>query len=144
VEVSVAKQNMTRTGAAIATFLAVAPALAQTKQPYLFDVLKQQPAYRAAWDKLLASGKVPTWLTAFSKNYDGVTEPATTANVGGVTYQMFQVCKPHDCAGNQFEVMFSPGAQTAKGALVDNNATPRFLGAPNAAQEAALMRALAN
>jgi len=136
-----AEKSMTRAGAAIAVFFVAAPAMAQTTGPYLPDVLKQ-PAYRAAWNKLIAGARVPAWLAGFSKTYDGVVTPAKTADVEGVAYQLFSVCKPHDCAGNMFEVMFSPGAATAKGALVDNNAAPRFFGAPDAAQAAALTQAL--
>ncbi len=87
----------------------------------LSEMLKQ-PAYRAAWDKMLRGQKVPGVLV----------------EIDGVNYQADHVCKPHDCDGNEFEVLFAPDGRQAWGALVTNGKKPRFFGAPNPKQKQAL------
>jgi hypothetical protein len=118
-------------------------ASAAAEGPYLFDVLKHRPSYRKAWDALLAGSRpIPAWITRFSRNYDGVTAPSEKVMVDGVTYEAFNLCKPHDCYDNQLEVFFTPGAGKAYGALVSpHGSTPRFLGAPSTAVSAALAKA---
>jgi hypothetical protein len=112
------------------------------RNPYLFDVLKDRPAYRKTWDALLAGNKpIPAWIMRFSKNYDGVASPSETATVDGVAYEAFHLCKPHDCSDNQLAVFFTPGAGKAYGAIVSTHASaPRLTGAPSVAVGAALMK----
>lgn len=103
----------------------------------LSEMLKQ-PTYRAAWDKMLRGQKVPGWLTAFAKTGNGVVVPPVLIEIDGVNYQADHVCKPHDCDGNEFEVLFAPDGRQAWGALVANGKKPRFFGAPNPKQKQAL------
>ena len=103
----------------------------------LSETLKQ-PAHKAAWDKLLKGQKVPAWLSNFSKTAEGVVIPSVLVEIDGVRYQMDHVCKPHDCSGNEFEVLFAPEGQQAWGALVTKGGKPRFFGAPSPKQRQAL------
>ena len=111
--------------------------------PFLFDVLKR-PVYRKTWNALLASQKpIPPWITIFSKTYNGVTAPADTVVVDGVTYQAFNVCKPHDCEAYGLEVYFTADGMKAYGAIIDPGFQGlRFLGSPPASVAAALSKAL--
>ena len=114
---------------------------ALTQAPYLFDVLKK-PKYRGAWNAMMKGwAGAPAWLTAFSKSGDGVATPGMVAVVGEVTFEFYDVCKPHDCADNKFEVMFEKGGGRARGVLVTPNAKT-FFGDPSDAEKAALAKAL--
>ena len=124
----------------LAFALAGPPASARTPAPYLFTIL-ENPAYRASWNALLASASPPPWLAEFSRTNNGVTGPAEFVTVNKRFYEIFLVCKPHDCADNKFAVMFERGGANARGVL----ATPRarmFFGNPDAAERRALVRAL--
>ena len=103
----------------------------------LTEALKK-PTYKSAWDTMLKGQKVPGWLTRFAKTGEGVTIPSVAIEIDGVLYEADHVCKPHDCSGNEFEVLFAPEGQQAWGALVANGKSPRFFGAPNAKQMRAL------
>lgn len=108
---------------------------------YLYDALKE-PAYKAAWNRLLKGEQVPAWLTAFGRGGNGVSTPSKSVDIAGEAYELDYVCKPHDCAGNGFAVLFAPGARHAFGGLVDKDRPPRFFGAPDPAQKQALGTAL--
>jgi hypothetical protein len=122
----------------LAVLLAGAPCFgAQAEDQDISDALKK-PAYNAAWSAMLKGQPVPGWLTKFTKNGDGVTVPSVLVEIDGVPYEADHVCKPHDCAGNEFEVLFAPEGKQAWGALVVNGKPPRFFGAPNPKQMQAL------
>jgi len=50
--------------------------------------------------------------------------------VDGEAYRFAWVCKPHDCAGNELNVLFGPGGSPAWALLTDNGAK-RWLGNPD-------------
>jgi hypothetical protein len=105
-------------------------------------VMKQK-AYREAFVALVAAEKnLPAWLAQITGKEDYVAEPETHATIDGVTYRLFHACKPHDCAYNELEVMFSPGGAPAYALLIEDNKPKRWFGNPNAAQQAALTQAL--
>ena len=55
---------MRRFGILVAPVLAVG---AQAAEPYLFELLKQQP-YRASWEALLRTeGAIPDWIMSYSR-----------------------------------------------------------------------------
>src|ERR1700677_3513754 len=83
--------------------------------PFLFDVLLK-PSYRAAWDKLMKEAQpTPDWLREFSRSFNGVAGPMKPATIEGKAYELYFVCKPHDCAANKFEVMFEAATKRAYG-----------------------------
>jgi hypothetical protein len=130
-----------RIAALLAFSLAAAGASAE-QGAFLFDVLPK-PAYHIAWDKLMKEVQpTPDWLMQFARNYDGVAGPMKAATIEGKPYELYFVCKPHDCAAKKFEVMFEAGGKRAYGALGGVSDPPYFYGAPSPAQQEALAQAL--
>ena len=120
----------------------IASAAGAQEGPFLFDVLLK-PAYRNGWEKLMKDVQpTPDWLMEFSKTYNGVAGPMKPATIGGKTYELYFVCKPHDCAAKKFEVMFEAATKRAYGALGGASDQPAFYGAPNPAMQEALAKAL--
>jgi Inhibitor of vertebrate lysozyme (Ivy) len=130
-----------RIAALLAVTLIAGAARAQ-EGAYLFDVLPK-PAYRTNWEKLMKEVQpTPDWLAQFSKNYDGVAGPMKPTTIGGKAYELYFVCKPHDCAAKKFEVMFDAASKRAYGALGGDGAPPFFYGDPTPAMQEALIKAL--
>ena len=122
---------MRRYLAALAFLATLSPAMAG---PYLFELLEIK-AYRAGFDQMLkGEKKLPAWLTRFSKTMDGVASPSEDLEIDGQTYSYATVCKPHDCGGNQFYVVFDSEGK-AWGLLEGGADTPddRYLGEPEKA-----------
>ena len=120
----------------------IASAASAQEGPFLFDVLLK-PAYRNGWEKLMKDVQpTPDWLMEFSKTYNGVAGPMKPTTIGGKTYELYFVCKPHDCAAKKFEVMFEAATKRAYGALGGASDQPAFYGAPNPAMQEALAKAL--
>ena len=93
--------------------------MARADDEYLFDALKK-PAYRKAWTAMLSGEKnIPGWLIAFGKGGPGVAGPLKTITVEGRKMQASNVCKPHDCAGNELHIFFSLDASSAIGSLTN-------------------------
>ena len=102
-----------------------------------------KPAYRNGWEKLLKDVQpTPDWLMEFSKTYNGVAGPMKPTTIGGTTYELYFVCKPHDCAARKFEVMFDAVSKRAYGALGGDGAPPFFYGDPTPEMQDALTKAM--
>ena len=128
---------MQRLAILIALILAT---VANAAEPYLFDLLKQQP-YRASWDALLnTEDDLPDWVIVFSKTDDAVATPGQTIRLNGADFLFASVCKPHDCPGNELNVLFGPGGQRAWAMLNDNGAK-HWLGHPDDQIRAAITQA---
>lgn len=125
--------------------LVVAGAAAAAEQSFLFDVLRQH-AYRASWDKLMKEMEqvepMPDWLMHFNRNFDGAASEMVEVTIEGKSYERSYVCKPTDCAGRKFEVMFEAGGARAYGALGGKDSPPAFYGAPAPALQEELGKAL--
>lgn len=130
-----------RLAASIAVLFLSAPAWA-ADQIYLFDVL-QQRTYRASWDRLMKDVQpTPDWLNQFNRNFDGASGDMTDVTIDGKPYQLSYVCKPTDCAGRKFEVLFETGGAHAFGALGGRGDAPEFFGSPTPAEQEALAKGL--
>lgn len=118
------------------------PCAALAEEPgYLFDALRL-PKYRASWQKLVKDVQpTPDWLLHFDKTLDGVAGEMKGASVEGKAAKLSFVCKPEDCAGHKFEVLFDTDGARAFGALGGADTAPAFFGAPNPAQQDALTKA---
>lgn len=125
--------------AGIALVGLAAGAIAQ-EGPCLFDLLKR-PAYKQAWNEMLKGAPAPQWLSAFGRGGNGVASPSTTVRIDGQSYEVSNVCKPHDCGDNQFYILFTRGGGQAWGLLQEAGKPPRFYGNPTAGQRAALIKA---
>lgn len=127
---------------AFLAFVLTAGAARAQEGAFLFDVLPK-PAYRMAWEKLMKEVQpTPDWLAQFSRNYDGVAGPMKPATIEGKPYELYFVCKPHDCAAKKFEVLFDVPSKRAYGALGGDGDPPFFYGDPTPAMQAALAAAL--
>jgi len=116
---------------------------AEVEQTFLFDTLRLRP-YRASWEKLMKEVEpTPDWLMHFNRNFDGESGEMVAVTIDEKPYQLSFVCKPADCAGHKFEVLFDAGGEHAYGALGDKDTPPAFFGAPSPALQEALAKALA-
>ena len=128
--------------AALLAFALIADNAAAQDGPYLFDVLLK-PSYLAGWRKLMKDVQpTPDWLERFVKNFDGVAGPMKPATIDGRNFELFFVCKPHECATRKFEVMFEAASKRAYGALGGDGAPPAFYGAPTPEMQDVLIKAL--
>jgi hypothetical protein len=110
--------------------------------PLLFDVLLK-PSYRASWERLMKEVQPPPdWLADFSQSFNGVVGPMKPVTIEGKNYELYFVCKPHDCAAHKFEAMFEAATKRGYGALGGGADAPVFYGAPTAAMQEALAKAL--
>lgn len=110
---------------------------------YLTDVIKNPSYSRALTNLLKNSLNLPSWTKqVFNPLGHYVGSPAIYATVDGTKYELFFTCKPHDCSDDKLEVMFSPNAAQAWGAIVVNGKPIAYLGAPSPAQQSALKAAL--
>src|SRR5215472_7797365 len=124
-------------------FLFLAGAAQAGDMEYLFDVLHGRTPYRASWERLMKLVQpTPDWLARFNRNFDGVSGEVSTVTIEGKQYEMSFVCKPSDCAGHKFVVLFDPLGAHAYGALGGGNNEPAFYGAPSPAEQDAMAKAV--
>jgi hypothetical protein len=110
---------------------------------FLFDTLHGRTPYRASWDKLMKLVQpTPDWLVAFNRNFDGVASQITTLTIDGKPYEISFVCKPTDCAGHKFVVLFDANGAHAFGALGGKDNDPAFFGGPSPAEQDAMTKAV--
>ena len=125
---------------AAAALLTAGAALAE-EPAFLFDALRL-PRYKAAWTALVKDVQpTPDWLLHFN-DFDGVAGDLKPVTIDGKPFKLSFVCKPEDCAGHKFEVLFSADGGRAWGALGGGGEPPAFFGGPDAAQQDALAKAI--
>jgi hypothetical protein len=123
------------------TILAGTAQAAETE--FLFDVLHGRTPYHASWDRLMKLVQpTPDWLSQFNKNFDGVAGQVNTVTIDGKPYSMSFVCKPSDCDGHKFVVLFDAAGVHAYGALGGKGSEPAFFGAPSPAEQDAMAKAV--
>jgi hypothetical protein len=118
-------------------------AAARAEEPaFLFDALRL-PHYHMSWERLIKTVQpTPDWLHNFERNYDGAAGEMVSITIAGKPYKLSYVCEPEKCAAHKFEVLFDAEGIHAYGALGGKDAPPAFYGAPNAAEQEALAKAL--
>ena len=128
----------------LSLFLAVLAGAAQAADTeFLFDALHGKTAYHASWDKLMKLVQpTPDWLLQFNKNFDGVAGQITSVAIDGKPYSISFVCKPTDCPGHKFVVLFDAAGAHAYGALGGKDNDPEFFGGPSAAEQEAMAKAV--
>ena len=128
--------------AIVAAVVASAGAALAADSEFLFEVL-HKPAFHASWEKLLKDVEpTPDWLLQFKKNYDGVAGEVVSETIDGKPYEMSFVCKPQDCVGHRFVVLFEAGGERAFGALGGKDNSPAFFGEPSQAEQEAMSKAV--
>jgi hypothetical protein len=124
-------------------FMVLVGAARAAEREFLFDVLHGRTAYHASWDKLMKLVQpTPDWLAQFNRNFDGVAGQVSSVNIDGKSYEMSFVCKPTDCAGHKFVVLFDASGVHAYGALGGKDNEPAFFGAPSPAEQEAMTKAV--
>ena len=109
--------------------------------PYLFEQLRK-PAYNAPFNALFRSEKkLAPWLRAYLKHRNGVDTPGQTVTDKGRSYELYEVCEPHNCFGNDIYVLFTPGGSRAWGLFTKAGGNYRFFGSPDEQQRAMLTAA---
>jgi Inhibitor of vertebrate lysozyme (Ivy) len=123
--------------------LAGAANAAETEAAFLFDALHGKTPYHASWEKLMKFVQpTPDWLAQFNRNFDGVAGQMTNLTIDGKPYEMSFVCKPTDCIGHKFVVLFDANGSHAYGALGGKDNDPAFFGSPTEAEQAAMAKAV--
>jgi hypothetical protein len=121
--------------------LAGATQAAETE--FLFDVLHGRTAYHASWDRLMKVVQpTPDWLVQFNKDFDGLSGQISDLTIDGKDYKLSFVCKPTDCAGHKFVVLFDAKGAHAYGALGGKDNDPAFYGAPSPSEQEAMAKAV--
>ena len=110
-----------------------APAVAGEGE-YIFDTLKKHPAYKQAYERMLAGQHgVPDW----ARTAAAVATPAAVLNLNGVEYEFHQLCKPHDCHDYNVLFLYAPQRNVLY-AQVHQKGQVTLLGDPPRAEAAAL------
>ena len=127
----------------LAAAVAFSAGAARAEEPgFLFDALRL-PKYHMAWDRLIKDVQpTPDWLLHFARNFDGAAGEMKAVTIDGKGFKLSYVCKPEDCAGHKFEVLFDDSGAKAFGALGGKDEPPAFFGNPSPAQEEALTKAI--
>jgi hypothetical protein len=132
-----------RLAALLAVPVSILPTFAiAAETQFLFDVLRS-PHYRMSWNKLLKEVQpTPDWLREFDKDFDGAAGQLLPITIDGKAYQISYVCKPTDCAGRKFEILFDAEGLRAYGALGGKNEEPVYFGGPTPPMQEALAKAV--
>jgi hypothetical protein len=121
--------------------LSLAGAAQAEDTEYLFDALHGRTPFRASWDKLMKLVQpTPDWLIEFNRNFDGVASQITSLTIDGKLYEISFVCKPTDCAGHRFVVLFDANGEHAYGALGGKDNDPAFYGGPSQPEQDAMAK----
>jgi hypothetical protein len=130
-----------RLSVCIAAVLVSGAAVAEESQ-FLFDALRL-PKYHMAWERLVKTVEpTPDWLLHFERNFDGAAGEMREITIEGKPFKLSYVCKPEDCAGHRFAVLFENDGRAAFGALGGKDEPPAFFGKPSPAQQEALGQAV--
>jgi hypothetical protein len=125
----------------IAALLVSGAAVAE-EPGFLFDALRL-PKHHMAWERLVKTVEpTPDWLLHFERNFDGAAGEMKAVTIDGKPFKLSYVCKPEDCAGHRFAVLFENDGRVAFGALGGKDEPPAFFGKPSPAQQEALANAL--
>jgi hypothetical protein len=109
---------------------------------FLFDALRNYH-FHISWEKLVKTVEpTPDWLLHFERDYEGAAGEMIPITIDGKPYKISYVCKPEDCLGHKFAVLFDAEGVRAYGALGGKDEPPAFFGAPNPAEQDALTKAL--
>ena len=110
---------------------------------FLFDALHGRTPYHASWEKLMKLVQpTPDWLVQFNRNFDGVAGQMTNLTIDGKPYAISFVCKPSDCGGHKFVVLFDANGAHAYGALGGKDNDPAFFGSPTQPEQEAMAKAV--
>ena len=99
--------------------------------------LAAENGFRQAYQAMLT---LPSWVTTAR----ATSVPVSTFNLGGKPYILGHMCRPHNCAAEQLEIVFANDHSAAWGLLSlkdERSLRQNFLGAPDAAIQKVLLKA---
>src|SRR5689334_1281970 len=76
--------------------LSLAISAAAAEERYLYDVITQ-PAYKHAISTIVAGQPLASWVKAVLSGEEGLGTPGKTVAAGGASYELYDVCQPHNC-----------------------------------------------
>lgn len=89
--------------------------------------LIQQPGYQTSWKNMVkGQAQLPGW----ARKGIGTSTPAETVAWQGQSYQIGNICKPHDCANNFMIVAFKADKSQAWGVRVEVPNKPQAIDHP--------------
>ena len=89
--------------------------------------LIQQPGYQTSWKNMVkGQAQLPGW----ARKGIGTSTPAETVTWQGQSYQIGNICKPHDCANNFMIVAFKADKSQAWGVRVEVPNKPQAIDHP--------------
>ncbi|MBT0724147.1 C-lysozyme inhibitor [Rosenbergiella sp. S61] len=81
-----------------------------------FSDLVKTPEGGKALTALMSHQHLPNWIKT-----GGVESPAQTVTVKGNDYQVYTICKPHNCGNQQFAVLYSAKLKQMSGLYLQAN-----------------------
>lgn len=99
--------------------------------------LAAENGFRQAYQAMLT---LPSWVTTAQ----ATSVPVITFSLEGKPYILGHMCRPHDCAAEQLEVVFAKDHSAAWGLLSlkdERLLRQNFLGAPDTAMQKVLLKA---
>ena len=112
------------------SLMAAAPKVDATEGPFFYEKLRV-PAYYHTFHQLFRGKQVPApWVKRYLKYRDGVDTPSKTVTIENGVYELYSICKPHECPGNVLTVLFEPGGRKAWAYLTLDDGTSLFYGNP--------------
>jgi hypothetical protein len=114
-------------------FMAISAATAD-ELAYLGDVITR-PAYKHAITAIVAGQPLESWVKAVLGGDESLGAPGKTVTSGSAIYELYNVCQPHNCEGNFFYVLFTPGGGQAWALITKDGRFLRTYGNPNAVQQ---------
>lgn len=119
------RQNRLK-GAMVAALLSISTT-SFAEQIVTTSDLIQQPGYQTSWKKVVkGQAQLPGW----ARKGVGTSTPAEAVTWKGQSYQIGNICKPHDCANNFMIVAFKADKSQAWGVRVEVANKPEAIDHP--------------
>lgn len=107
------------------------PLFAEDNGPYLFEQLENS-TYLSTFKALFhGQSNLEPWLKGYIDERNGVDTPGSQLVVNGQTFEVYQVCQPHNCPGNVLYVLYVPGGSRAFALFTKDDGISRYFGSPD-------------
>jgi hypothetical protein len=101
--------------------------------PYFYEQLKSKSgSYRATFHALFkGQNNLEPWVKRYIEDGNGVDTPRKIRQVGRKSYELYQICEPHNCGGNFLYLLFEPGGAHAWALLTKDYSLVHYFGNPS-------------
>lgn len=114
--------------------------IAQAKDVYLYDLLKD-PVHARSWKAMLSSAKgAPAWVRDENRF---IAEPVTMISIDSKDYTISVIAEQHATNDGQAAILFTKDGTQAWAEIQDEKSLKLYLGNPSASQKTALDKVLA-